>query len=336
MEQKKDDAMDHDLQSQRIGGYVKWLNSEYGPEDAYYLMIPSQRQFQREMGSMGDKGFLIFMLDRLKETLSGLPVPVELLMHHQKNCETFAKVDKQAGYPVRWIDHMEYNGLQFKHLITTESAAYCILHDIPLLAAASDTAIFSQRNGFQKEIADITGSFPVLKEKIEILRRKTIEKMPQPGSIYIIYDSNLNPQRVSTDGKSDKDFKAFIYNELHRVEQGKPLPENMIIRFDVPDIAPFQFVSGENIDEYHRRKLVPCLKRQFIKLPAYSLHLLDAVYSVQNGIPLLSPAAEQQSERPNYFNACYDLCNSAPDLSRKLDQLQRLDGLPKPQRGPKL
>ena len=332
--------MEHDQPSKRIGGYVKWLNSEYGPEDAYYLMIPSQRLFQREMGNMGDNGFLIFMLDRLKETLSGLPVPVELFMHHQKNCETFAKVDKQAGYPVRWIDYMQYNGLQFKHLITTESAAYCILHDIPLLAAASDTAIFSQRSGFQKEIADITGSFPFLKEKIEILRRKAIEKMPQPGSILITYDSNLNPLRVSTDGKSDKDFKIFIYNEMRRVEPGKPLPKNMIIRFDVPDIAPFQFMPGENIDEYHRRKLVPFLKRQFVNVPTNSLHFQDIVYSIQHDIPLLSPGAERQSERPNYFNACYDLGTSAPDLSKKLDALQRIDGTRevgiKAAKGPKL
>lgn len=272
----------------------------------------------------GDKGYLNFVLNRLEGALPGLPIPAGLIMHYERNCETVAQVDDRAGYPTRYITERGLDGLHFKHLLTMESAAYCVLHDITLLDAGRDTRLFSQRKGFKKEISDIMGCFPDLKDQLKALRQAMERSLPEPGSVYMTLDLTLHPRRISTDDKGNEGFTRYLYEEMRKVVPGEPLPDMYYLHYDFPDIAGLRYIPGEDMDNYFTKRMVDGMNAQCVSHPKQIIHLHEIMYKVQNNIPLFASVEAYVPGWQKYFEECKQIRRCAPDISAKLDKLQEL------------
>lgn len=61
---------------------------------------------------------------------------------------------------------------------------------------------------------------------------------------------------------------------------------------------------------------------QGIGRPLHIIHLDEAVFCIQNDVPVLAPAAERAFLRDKYYQASKAIRQLAPDLSAKLDALQ--------------
>ena len=324
MEKKNDNTTTIELGANlgKTSAFREWLLGDSGPNDGYFMTNSDFHGYWMTPSNDGDKGYLNFVLNRLEGILSGLPISDGLMMHYQRNCDTFVQVDAQAANPPRDITLIGLDGLHFKHMLTVESAAYCILHDIPLLDAGKDTTLFTKREGYFKEIMEISNWFPDLKEKLPALRKSIEKNVPEPGSIHITYTGQLYPLRISTDGPGMEGFKSYLSEEMRKVKPGEPLPDKMFVHYDLPDISGLHYSDGEDKNEFLTHKLYNRLINQEGTIPMVIVHLHEAMYSVQNDIPLLSCDARRQFERPDYFDKCNEMRRSAPDLSAKLDALQ--------------
>lgn len=290
--------------------------------DGYYLGLLDFNTTATFPSDKGDRGYLEFVLEQLDKTLVGLPISSVLLMQLEKACDTEARIDERAKFPRDLIGHFNSIGVHFKHVLTVESAAYCVLHNISLLDAAKNTCVFTQREGYEKEIAEITRSFPDLKGKVHALGQIVKTKLPEPGSLYISFDENLHPLRITTQERGAEGFKKYLYEEMRQVTPGEPLPNRFFTHYEIPDISDIRYTQGEDKQRHLIRKAVIGMTKQFVFGPANSVHLTALFYSVLNDIPILSPEARRQSERPDYFGKCNEMRRSAPNLTDKLDVLQ--------------
>lgn len=313
----------HDEGVGKINSSMKTAMDRTRSRDMYLISKPDLGGASGYACNSGDKGFEEFVIEKLHGLMPGLPVPAGVMFHYDKMCDTFAQTDSRAGYPMRFIEQMAAVGIQPKHVLTTESAAYCVLHDIALLDAAKDTCVFTQREGFAAEACEITGCFPDLIEKLTALHQAVQQHQPVPGSVYMTYGHGSLPESVATGINDDEGFKTYIYDELRTLEPGEPTPNKHLIQYKLNDISGLHDSSAEDMNANVQKAFQSAMFDNIgHTLPTHIVPLYEAAYCIRNDIPLFSPEAGKAYLREGYYSECESIRNSLPELTAKLAALQ--------------
>ena len=143
------------------------------------------------------------------------------------------------------------------------------------------------------------------------------------SGICMVWDAQANTLAVIRTEEGEAGFQKFMANYLSTLTTGENLPMRTMLYFNQPEIVQsMPELEPEAIKDYLINK-APFMDREGM-LPVYSLSGANALYCVQNDIPLLSVDANDMllSLRPGYKNEIAQIEKSVPDLSERLARLQ--------------
>lgn len=145
----------------------------------------------------------------------------------------------------------------------------------------------------------------------------------QKSGICMVWDAQANTLAAIRSEEGEAGFQKFMANYLFTFTPGGKLPMRTMLYFNQPEIVQsMPELEPKAIKDYLINK-APFMDREGM-LPVYSLSGANALYCVQNDIPLLSVDANDMllSLRPGYKNEIAQIEKSVPDLSEKLARLQ--------------
>ena len=279
----------------------------------------------------GEAGFQKFMANYLSTLTPGekLPMRTMLYFNQPEIVQSMPELEPEAikDYLINKAPFMDREGTQPVYSLSGTNALYCVQNDIPLLSVDVNDMLLSLRPGYKNEIAQIEKSVPDLSEKLARLQAGYQYPDMKPVDFYLLAEEH-NYFRAYGSGKGDEDFRNFMLDQLATTyEPNRPLPEAVFIHYEMGGSGNIPRFEKREQDKYLLIRFGTILGRNDSP-DVKAVSLKDAVYCVDNGIPLLSKEADNISELPHYTIDSFLGTLSMPDISEKIAKLRK-DAVPR-------
>lgn len=275
----------------------------------------------------GEQGFLNFVVNSVSALVPGHPAPKWLFVYFNQP-EILSKLSEiKPENSGEFVDAFaQFQGKEDMgpvYSISLPDALYCLQNDIPLLSVDARNILLSLRSDYYAETERYKTSVPDLSEKLDRLACGYRFPDIEPVELYLLGAKGGRILGVGH-GRGDEDFRNFMLDQLAaKCKPGEPLPEAVFMHAKMQGQGNIPAMEKEEMTKYLLMRFGVGLERSWEE--PIPIHIKDAVYCVQNDIPLLSEEAEPKAlyNRSGYLVDAFMASIAAPDISVKLADLRK-------------
>lgn len=143
-----------------------------------------------------------------------------------------------------------------------------------------------------------------------------------PGSVFLTLEDEKGIVNAQTKNGGDDNFVRYILKELENVRPGRPIPERLIVRYDMGEQRRNLPEIVLNDHGFYAGYILPFIRNKVIPL-MQSLTLADAAFCVVKDIPLMDASWDNRlfNVDESYKDFLCAKMDCAPDVSTKVATL---------------
>lgn len=185
--------------------------------------------------------------------------------------------------------------------------------------------LLSIRPGYHEEVKRYEQNVPDVSDKLRRIDDGNSYPDIEPIDLYLLGEKGGKVLAIGHENGED-DFRQFILHELaRRCNPNESLPEAVFIRKQMQGTGNIPPLPETDLNKYLLLRMGIMIKPE--SRNEESIGLINAVYCVRHGIPLLSAEskAEELAKRAGCGMDCFMASIAAPDISEELAELRKSD-----------